>query len=132
MIADQMKKRCSAECKEHYLDIWEEVIYPEMLADKLEAFDNIRRSLPSGPKRHVKASETVNDGRQVSFRNPEHPPKREYSHQIPNERSPIRCYGCGKQGVIKSRCPTCNLNASQRTDVATNHINAYEAQTRSP
>ncbi|GFV68598.1 uncharacterized protein TNCV_3879401 [Trichonephila clavipes] len=71
MIADQMKKRCSPECKEHYLDIWEE-ISPEMLADKLEAFD-IRRSLPSGPRRHVKASETVNDGRQVSFRKPERP-----------------------------------------------------------
>ncbi|GFW91392.1 uncharacterized protein TNCV_3375581 [Trichonephila clavipes] len=82
MIADQMKKRCSPECKEHYLDIWEELISPEML--------------------------------------------------VPNERSPLRCYGCGKQGVLKSRCPTCNLNASQRTDVATIHINAYTAQTRSP
>ncbi|GFS90132.1 uncharacterized protein TNCV_508021 [Trichonephila clavipes] len=61
MIADQMKKRCTPECKEHYLDIWEELIPPEMLADKLEAFDNIRRSLPSEPRRHVKASETVND-----------------------------------------------------------------------
>ncbi|GFV39626.1 hypothetical protein TNCV_913141 [Trichonephila clavipes] len=70
MIADQMKKRCSPECKEHYPDIWEENIYPEMLADKPEAFDNIRRSLPSGPRRHVKASETVNDGRQLSFRKP--------------------------------------------------------------
>ncbi|GFW51333.1 uncharacterized protein TNCV_3254621 [Trichonephila clavipes] len=106
-----MKKRCSPECKEHYLDIWEELISPEMLADKLEAFDNIRRSLPSGPRRHMKASKTVNDERQVSFRKPERPPKREYSHQVPNERSPLRCYGCGKQGVIKSRCPTCNLNA---------------------
>ncbi|GFW12087.1 uncharacterized protein TNCV_4531521 [Trichonephila clavipes] len=47
-------------------------------------------------------------------------------------RDPLRCYGCGKQGVIKSRCPTCKLNASQRTDVATNHINAYTARTRSP
>ncbi|GFS76735.1 uncharacterized protein TNCV_1622931 [Trichonephila clavipes] len=132
MIADQMKKRCSPEYKEHYQDIWEELISPEMLADKLEAFDNIRRSLPSGPRRHVKASETVNDGRQVSFRKPERLPKREYSHQVPNERSPLRCYDCGKQGVIKSRCPTCNLNASQRADVATKHINAYTAQTRSP
>ncbi|GFV26266.1 transposon Tf2-8 polyprotein [Trichonephila clavipes] len=34
-----------------------------MLAQKLEAFDNIRRSLPRGTRRHVKASETVNDGR---------------------------------------------------------------------
>ncbi|GFW35383.1 retrovirus-related Pol polyprotein from transposon 297 [Trichonephila clavipes] len=58
-----MKKRCSPECKKHYLDSWEELFSPEMLADKLEAFDSIRRSLPSRPRRHVKASETVNDGR---------------------------------------------------------------------
>ncbi|GFU15482.1 uncharacterized protein TNCV_3790141 [Trichonephila clavipes] len=51
MIADQMKKKCSPECKEHYLDIWEELISPEVLADKLEAFDNIRPTLPSGPRR---------------------------------------------------------------------------------
>ncbi|GFW03359.1 uncharacterized protein TNCV_4508601 [Trichonephila clavipes] len=132
MIADQMKKRCSPECKEHYLDIWEGLISPEMLAEKLEAFDNIRRSLSSGTRRHVKSSEIVNDGRQVSFRKPECPPKKEYSHQVRNQRSPLRCYGCGKQEVIKSRCPTSKLNASQRTDVATNHINAYTAQTRSP
>ncbi|GFV48430.1 retrovirus-related Pol polyprotein from transposon 412 [Trichonephila clavipes] len=60
MIADKMKKRCSPECKEHYLDIWKELISPEMLADKLEAFDNIRRSLPSRPRRHVKASANGN------------------------------------------------------------------------
>ncbi|GFT33836.1 uncharacterized protein NPIL_429481 [Nephila pilipes] len=66
-----------------------------MLTDKLEAFDNLRRSLPSGPKRQVKASETLNVGRQ-------------------------------------SRCPTCNPNSTQRTDLATNHINDYSAQTRSP
>ncbi|GFX54964.1 uncharacterized protein TNCV_3318811 [Trichonephila clavipes] len=68
----------------------------------------------------------------VSLRKPERPPKREYSRQVPNERSPFRCYGCGKQGVIKSKCPTCNLNASQRTDLETNGINSYTAQTRSP
>ncbi|GFQ97091.1 uncharacterized protein TNCT_651211 [Trichonephila clavata] len=31
-----------------------------------------------------------------------------------------------------SGCPTCNPNSSKRTDVATNHINAYTAQTKSP
>ncbi|GFS43731.1 uncharacterized protein TNIN_27231 [Trichonephila inaurata madagascariensis] len=96
--------------------------------DKLEAFDNIR----NGPRRHVKASETVNDGRQVPSRKPERFPKWEYSHPVPNERSPLRCYGCGRQGVIKSRWRTCNPSSSQRTDVATNHINAYTVQTRSP
>ncbi|GFY07806.1 uncharacterized protein TNCV_4287421 [Trichonephila clavipes] len=132
MIADQMKNRCSPECKEYYLDTWEERISPEMLADILEAFGNIRRLLPSGPRRHVKTSETFNDGRKVFSRKPESLPKREYSHPVPNERSPLRCYGCGRQRVIKSRCPTCNRNSSQRTDVATNHINAYIAQTRRP
>ncbi|GFS47268.1 uncharacterized protein TNIN_142781 [Trichonephila inaurata madagascariensis] len=103
-----------------------------MLADKLEAFNNTRRSLPNGPRRHVKASETVNHGRQVSPKKPERLPKKEYSHPVPNERSPLRCYSCGRQGVIKSRCPTCNPSSSQRTDVATNNINAYTTQTRSP
>ncbi|GFS66102.1 hypothetical protein NPIL_108021 [Nephila pilipes] len=31
--------------------------------------DNIRCSLPSGPKRHVKASETLNDGNQENLGN---------------------------------------------------------------
>ncbi|GFR15386.1 uncharacterized protein TNCT_462261 [Trichonephila clavata] len=129
MIADQMKTRCSSECKEHYLDVWEDPTSPEMLADKLEAFDNLRHSLPSGPKRYVKGSETLNVGRQVSYKKPERLLKKEYSHEVPNERSPLKCYGSGKPGVIKSRCPTCNPNSSQRTDVTTNHINAYTAQT---
>ncbi|GFY69722.1 uncharacterized protein TNIN_52031 [Trichonephila inaurata madagascariensis] len=85
-----------------------------------------------GPRKHVKASETINDGRRVSSRKPDRLPKREYSHPVPNERSPLRCYGCGRQGVIKSRCPTCNPNSLQRTNVATNHINDYTTQTRSP
>ncbi|GFV00683.1 uncharacterized protein TNCV_1385041 [Trichonephila clavipes] len=101
-------------------------------SDKMDAFENIRHSLPSGPRRHVKASETFNDGKQVSSRKPERLPKREYFHPVPNESSPLRYYGCGRQGVIKSRYPTCKSNSSQRTDVATNHINAYTTQTRSP
>ncbi|GFX90426.1 uncharacterized protein TNCV_2073041 [Trichonephila clavipes] len=122
-------------------DLWVHYLIGALLSDvtsliarepeeKCRDYSHIRGMLLQ--RRHVKASEIVNDGRQVSFRKPERTPKREYSHQVPNERSPLRCYGCGKQGVIKSRCPTCNLNASQRTDVATNHINAYTAQTRSP
>ncbi|GFW33281.1 uncharacterized protein TNCV_2859591 [Trichonephila clavipes] len=112
------------------LDLGEDLWVPYLIGDLPSDGCNLPHC--PGPRRHVKASETVNDGRRVSFRKPERPPKREYSHHLPNERSPLRCYGCGKQGVIKSRCPTFNLNASQRTDVATNHINAYTAQIRSP
>ncbi|GFQ84369.1 uncharacterized protein TNCT_180451 [Trichonephila clavata] len=100
----------------------------QMLADKLEAFDNLRRSLPSGPKRYVKGSETLNVGRQVSSRKPERLPKREFSQEIPNERSPLKCYGCGKPGVIKSRCPTCNTNSSQRNDETTLAMSLEDGQ----
>ncbi|GFT34159.1 hypothetical protein NPIL_693771 [Nephila pilipes] len=72
-----------------------------MLADKLEAFDNIRRSLPSGPRRHVKASETLNDGKQVTSRKPERLPKRKHSHAFQNERPPFKYYDCGRPGVIR-------------------------------
>ncbi|GFU09560.1 uncharacterized protein TNCV_3026141 [Trichonephila clavipes] len=48
MIADQMKKRCSQECKEHYLDIWEELISPEMLADKLKLLTTFHVPYPVG------------------------------------------------------------------------------------
>ncbi|GFV52725.1 uncharacterized protein TNCV_2873961 [Trichonephila clavipes] len=129
--------------KDYYFEI--RVYFEGWLNElKIDSFDGLKNLIIAGqmkkkcsseyigPRKHVKASETVNDGRQVSFRKPERPPKTEYSHQVPNEKSPLRCYGCGKQGAIKSRFPTCNLNASQRTDVATNHINDYTAQTRSP
>ncbi|GFS85223.1 hypothetical protein NPIL_379471 [Nephila pilipes] len=39
-----------------------------MLADKLKAFDNIQHSLPSGLRRHVKASETLRIGYPVHTR----------------------------------------------------------------
>ncbi|GFU57316.1 transposon Ty3-I Gag-Pol polyprotein [Trichonephila clavipes] len=58
---------------------------------------------------------------------------------FPKENIPIQYQmrdpfsGCGRQGVIKSRFPTCATpNFSHRTDIATNQINAYTTQTRSP
>ncbi|GFS74076.1 uncharacterized protein NPIL_513111 [Nephila pilipes] len=103
-----------------------------MLADKLEAFDKIRLSLASGPRRHVKAGESLNDGNQITYKTPECLSKSEHSHVIPNEKPLFKCYECGIPGLIKSRSPTSNPNSSRRTDVATNHVKAYAAETRNP
>ncbi|GFW77464.1 retrovirus-related Pol polyprotein from transposon opus [Trichonephila clavipes] len=51
-----------------------------MLADKLEAF-YIWCSLPTGPRRYVKASEIVNDGRQVPHLQPQRLTKNRRSNQ---------------------------------------------------
>ncbi|GFT47790.1 lig_chan-Glu_bd domain-containing protein [Nephila pilipes] len=72
-----------------------------MLADKLETFDNIRLSLSSGPRRHVEASETLNDGKQVTSRKPERLPKRKQSHAIQNKRHPFKYYDCRRPEVIR-------------------------------
>ncbi|GFS42352.1 uncharacterized protein TNIN_101581 [Trichonephila inaurata madagascariensis] len=102
-----------------------------MLADKLEAFDNIRRSLPSGPRKHMKASETVNDRRQVSSRKPDRLPKREYSHLVPNE-IPSQMLWLWETRGDKVQVPYLQPQLLTKTDVATNHINAYTTQTKSP
>ncbi|GFV55676.1 hypothetical protein TNCV_278971 [Trichonephila clavipes] len=57
-----MKKRCSPECERTLPGYLGRTYLPQKCAQQISWIaDNIRRSLPSGPRRHVKASETVND-----------------------------------------------------------------------
>ncbi|GFT32488.1 hypothetical protein NPIL_172941 [Nephila pilipes] len=56
----------------------------------------------------------------------------EHPHVIPNERSPFKCYSCGRLGVINSTYSTCYFNFSRRTNAATNNANAHATETRSP
>ncbi|GFT90768.1 uncharacterized protein NPIL_98191 [Nephila pilipes] len=39
---------------------------------------------------------------------------------------------CGRPGIKKTKCPTCNPISSRRIDVETNHVKAYATETRSP
>ncbi|GFS67996.1 uncharacterized protein NPIL_193551 [Nephila pilipes] len=87
---------------------------------------------PVVQERYVKSSETLNDRNQLTSRNFESLPIREHSHAIPNQRSHLKCYGCGRRGVRRSRCPTCKPNSSRRTNSATNYVIAYAAGTRIP
>ncbi|GFY18115.1 transposon Tf2-6 polyprotein [Trichonephila clavipes] len=45
MIADQMKKRAPVEFKERHLDEWPSINCPVELAERLEEFDDVRRTL---------------------------------------------------------------------------------------
>ncbi|GBM54089.1 hypothetical protein AVEN_247703-1 [Araneus ventricosus] len=42
MIADQLKRRVSNEVKDHFLDEWEELIDPLVLAGKLDQYESVR------------------------------------------------------------------------------------------
>ncbi|GFX58695.1 CCHC-type domain-containing protein [Trichonephila clavipes] len=116
IISDQIKRKTLANIKEHFLDIWADLNDPLELAEKLDAYDNLRPGMKSNSNQTFKKKE--------EFRKP-FPLKKnqsvggshEYHSSGPSRtvprfpgyktegRNPIRCYGCGTPGVIKSKCP---------------------------
>ncbi|GFU69237.1 hypothetical protein TNCV_3285141 [Trichonephila clavipes] len=102
---------------------------PLELAEKLDAYDNLRPGMKSNSNKTFKKKD--------AFRKP-FPLKKnqpvggshEYhssgpSRTVPRfpgykteERNPIRCYGCGTPGgVIKSKCPKCTRANEMETAV---------------
>ncbi|GFV75258.1 uncharacterized protein TNCV_295731 [Trichonephila clavipes] len=111
IIADQIKTKIPANIKEHFLDIWVDLNDPLELAEKLDAYDNLRPGMKNNPNQTFKNKE---------FRKPFPIKKRqpvggsndnqssEPSRTVPrllsfkNEgRNLIQCYGCGTPGVVK-------------------------------
>ncbi|GFX86101.1 retrovirus-related Pol polyprotein from transposon 297 [Trichonephila clavipes] len=128
IIADQIKIKTPANIKEHFLDIWADLNDPLELAEKLDAYDNLRPEMKSNSNQTFKKKE--------EFRKP-FPLKKNQpvggSHQyhsfgpsktvprFPGYKSegknPIRCYGCGTPGVIKSKCHKCTRANEMKTAV---------------
>ncbi|GFW50311.1 transposon Ty3-I Gag-Pol polyprotein [Trichonephila clavipes] len=128
IIADQIKRNTTANIKEHFLDIWEDLNDPLELAEKLDAYDNLRPRMKTNPNQTFKKKE--------EFRKP-FPLKKnqpvggshEYHSSGPSTtvprfpsyktegRNPIRCYGCGTPGVVKPKCPTCTRANEMETAV---------------
>ncbi|GFV81760.1 retrovirus-related Pol polyprotein from transposon 17.6 [Trichonephila clavipes] len=128
IIVDQIKRKTPANIKEHFLDIWADLNDPLELAEKLDAYDNLRPGMKSNSNQTFKKKE--------EFRKP-FPLKKnqpvggshEYHSSGPSRtvprfpgyktegRNPIRCYGCGTPGVIKSKCPKCTRANEMETAV---------------
>ncbi|GBN81065.1 hypothetical protein AVEN_114166-1 [Araneus ventricosus] len=56
IIADQIKKKCPPEYKNHYLDSWETLNDPVILAEKLDFYENIK-SRYQNVEKHAKSQE---------------------------------------------------------------------------
>ncbi|GFS79190.1 retrovirus-related Pol polyprotein from transposon 297 [Trichonephila clavipes] len=126
--AQNYEKKNSANIKEHFLDIWVDLNDPLELAEKLDAYDNLRPGMKSNSNQTFKKKE--------EFRKP-FPLKKnqpvggshEYHSSGPSRtvprfpgyktegRNPIRCYGCGTPGVIKSKCLKCTRANEMETTV---------------
>nr|XP_042894742.1 uncharacterized protein LOC122268725 [Parasteatoda tepidariorum] len=109
IITDQIKKKCPPDFKEHFLDDWSEIISPTELAEKLDAYDNLRhKTKREGPvvatkKPFTKAREDYprfnSAKKQVLVRKFEKPKQEEHSS--------VYCYNCSTPGFIKLNCTNC-------------------------
>ncbi|GFU65564.1 CCHC-type domain-containing protein [Trichonephila clavipes] len=118
IIADKIKRKTPANIKEHFLDIWAYLNDPLELAEKLDAYDNLRPGMKSNSNQTYKKKEEFRKPFPLKKNQPVGGSHEYYSsgpsRTVPrspsfkNEgRNPIQCYGCGTPGVIKSKCPKC-------------------------
>ncbi|GFY15943.1 CCHC-type domain-containing protein [Trichonephila clavipes] len=57
IIADQIKIKTLANIKEHFLDIWADLNHPLELAEKLDAYNNLRPGMKSNSNQTFKKKE---------------------------------------------------------------------------
>ncbi|GFT91672.1 SCAN box domain-containing protein [Trichonephila clavipes] len=123
IIADQIKKRCPPDYKNHFLDTWEILNDPVVLAEKLDSYENVKPSSqkltklsnsrfsrntgnPEFRKPHsFKVEKNVSGNHNSAFANPSYMPARNTNTGL---YPPISCYGCANPGFIKSKCPKCS------------------------
>ncbi|GFW04270.1 transposon Tf2-6 polyprotein [Trichonephila clavipes] len=120
MIADQMKKRAPVEFMERHLDEWPSINCPVELAERLEEFEDVRRTLKQKthtltPVRRpeVRGSNQVENFRKFDNHNTRRTgsfnPERRYLDTPPSRdfdrRAPRRCYICHSLDHLNFNCP---------------------------
>ncbi|GBN07009.1 Copia protein [Araneus ventricosus] len=141
IIADQIKKKCPPEYKNHYLDIWETLNDPVTLPEKLDLYENIKspyQKVIKSPKSQEwykpkfprnAGSQNLKNSQFTKFEKTDssstHKNTISNSSNMPsrNVDNSVYCYGCGYPGFIKSKCPKC----SPKKDGA--HVNAIQVFT---
>jgi hypothetical protein len=111
IISDQIKRKCPPDYKDHFLEHWSELNDPVSLVDKLDSYEEIinLKGKNTNQEKHKKENFKYKSGN--DFKNYKSSGNYKYSTSKTvskiNER-PISCYGCGKPGFIKAKCPTCS------------------------
>ncbi|GBN45785.1 hypothetical protein AVEN_189627-1 [Araneus ventricosus] len=109
IIVDQIKRRVPPEVREHYIDEWSQLNNVEKLTSKLDDYDAVRNKRDFHTSTPRKGAENRACPTLKQKRCPEQSPK--FSENPKPEkkenRSTLTCYGCGKPGYIKAKCPSC-------------------------
>ncbi|GFY21584.1 retrovirus-related Pol polyprotein from transposon 297 [Trichonephila clavipes] len=125
---EKIKRKTPANIKEHLLDIWADLNDPLELAEKLDAYDNLRPGMKSNSNQTLKKKEEfrkpfplkknqpVGGSQEYHLSGPSRTVPRFPSYKTEG-KNPIKCYGCGTPGVIKSKCPKCTRANEMETAV---------------
>lgn len=83
------------------------LISPAELAEKLNAFKNLRKSLPFGQKSVIKIKEGHTSG-VYGFTKMPVPLAKGNNFRYPRKEKPLKCYGWGNPGFVKAKCSVCS------------------------
>lgn len=116
MVSDQIKKKAPPDYKDHFLDHWSEWNDPLQLADKLDSYEEVRNMKNRNVSKETPKSchrDYIRERNKVNPQNPRNVSSRN-TGKI-EERPVISCYGCGRPGFIKAKCPTCSPTVRNET-----------------
>lgn len=129
MITDQVKKRVTAEIREHFIDEWATIKTSCMLADQLDNYDDVRkikRKSNDKTSKFEKAPASISNRRDGRFDAPRFPPPRERNFQNKSndqfeKRRIPRCYMCQSTSHLKPNCPL--LDKPKRDSTSVESVN---------
>ncbi|GFV92848.1 transposon Ty3-I Gag-Pol polyprotein [Trichonephila clavipes] len=121
------KKKNSSKYQRTFLDIWADLNEPLELAEKLDAYDSLRPGMKNNSYQTfkkkefrkpfpIKKNQPVGGSHEYHSSGPSRTVPRFRSRKTEG-RNPIKCYGCGTPGVIKSKCPKCTRANEMETAV---------------
>ncbi|GFW79568.1 retrovirus-related Pol polyprotein from transposon 297 [Trichonephila clavipes] len=111
VLTDQLKKRVAKEVKEHFVDIWGDIKSSSELVQKLDDYEVVRSKTSNHkvlPDVRTSFHSKINKQIRTVDKAKEEPRKSFRGHSQFESRNLLSCYGCGKPGYIKSKCPDCN------------------------
>ncbi|GFU31286.1 transposon Ty3-I Gag-Pol polyprotein [Trichonephila clavipes] len=124
---EKIKRKTPANIKKHFLDIWADLNDPLELAEKLVTYDSLSPGMKNNSNQTFKKKEfrkpfLIKKSQPVGGSHDNHSsgPSRtvpRFPGYKTEGRNPIRCYGCGTPGVIKSKCPKCTKANEMETAV---------------
>ncbi|CAL1301521.1 unnamed protein product [Larinioides sclopetarius] len=139
IVTEQIKRRVPWEVKEHFIDDWAEIKSPEVLARKLDEYDNVRnlwkkKSYSGSSKDRFPTwkSKSATEGKtSLPIKKEENEVKKSATNTEDFEKGKtLRCYKCGSKDHIRPNCP---LLKNKESSATINRLfEAYEDEVMSP